>query len=235
LLTQFEQRNGVDFTLHHIGCPGETAQSVLVVGGDGHCDLPRPAQLTKALTFLQENESLAGLVTLDIGFNDLRPCYAGDVRNAACVARGLAFVTNDLPHILSQLKAAAGPKVVFVGMQYADPFLAFYVLSPTGQTVAEESRVDFNDLNAILAREYTAAGFAVADVPDLVDANDASPEVVPNVGTIPVNVAEECLTTWMCEPPPFGPDDHANNAGYMLAAEAIAKVLPAPWTDYPVK
>jgi lysophospholipase L1-like esterase len=30
----------------------------------------------------------------------------------------------------------------------------------------------------------------------------------------------------MCQPPPYGPDAHPNNEGYMAIAEAVAANLP---------
>jgi lysophospholipase L1-like esterase len=51
-------------------------------------------------------------------------------------------------------------------------------------------------------------------------------ETVPNVGTIPLNVEEACELTWMCYSAPFGPDDHPNDAGYALIAQAIFAALP---------
>ena len=45
-------------------------------------------------------------------------------------------------------------------------------------------------------------------------------------GIVPENVAQVCTATWMCTPPPFGPDDHPNNAGYLIIAHAIYTKLP---------
>jgi lysophospholipase L1-like esterase len=46
------------------------------------------------------------------------------------------------------------------------------------------------------------------------------------VGTIPENVEDTCEETWMCYGAPFGPDDHPNDAGYALIAQAIFAALP---------
>ena len=43
------------------------------------------------------------------------------------------------------------------------------------------------------------------------------------------NVAAECDYTWMCTPPPWGPDDHPNNAGYAVIATEIEEKLPRGW------
>ena len=47
---------------------------------------------------------------------------------------------------------------------------------------------------------------------------------VPGIGTLPRNVALVCEWTWECAPPPRGPNQHANPAGYRVIANAILKV-----------
>ncbi len=47
----------------------------------------------------------------------------------------------------------------------------------------------------------------------------------PN-GTVPVNVANICAFTYMCDPPPVGPDIHANVSGYSLIADTLSAALP---------
>jgi hypothetical protein len=69
----------------------------------------------------------------------------------------------------------------------------------------------------------------VANVPAQFDTNDNDPTVVPNVGTMPTNVKDACQLTWFCYGAPFGPDDHPNDAGYSLIAQAIELVLPRSW------
>lgn len=233
-LIGFEHHDkSVDFDTVHVGCPGETAQSMLEIDNGGQCNNKGTPQLSKAINYLEANHESAGLVTLDIGFNDVRPCVARTSVDESCVARGIAFVRNDLPKVVQQLKAAAGPNVFFVGLEYYDPFLAHYLSGSTGPAVATASLVDMNQLNADLDSGYSAAGIAVANVPGAFQMNDTTRVDVPNVGEIPQNVAEACLLTWMCEPAPFGPDDHPDNAGYMVIAESIAAVLPAKWRDDP--
>jgi hypothetical protein len=55
---------------------------------------------------------------------------------------------------------------------------------------------------------------------------DANSTTIAKFGSVPENVAEECTYTWMCTPPPFGPDDHPNNAGYAIIATKIEEKLP---------
>jgi len=47
---------------------------------------------------------------------------------------------------------------------------------------------------------------------------------VPGIGSLPRNVARICQWTWECAPPPRGPNQHANPAGYRVIANAILKV-----------
>jgi hypothetical protein len=42
---------------------------------------------------------------------------------------------------------------------------------------------------------------------------------------IPVNVARVCSWTWACQTPPSGPNIHANKNGYVVIADAFAKVI----------
>jgi hypothetical protein len=42
---------------------------------------------------------------------------------------------------------------------------------------------------------------------------------------VPLNVARICQWTWMCAPPPVGPNIHANDAGYHVIADTFAAQL----------
>lgn len=224
-----EQRQHVDFQLDQIGCPGETAESMLTTTVADHCYHLPATQLTTALRFLQANHNRAGLVTIDLGFNDLRPCLTGATVDENCVARGLTYVQNDLPKVLAQLTSAAGPQVHFVGFNYEDPFVAHYLEGPVSVANAQATLTDMGRLNQILQTVYARAHVSVANIAGAFQSANASRVVVPNVGSVPLNVRFACLYTWMCQPAPFGPDDHPNNAGYMLIAEAIVKTLPGAW------
>jgi hypothetical protein len=81
-------------------------------------------------------------------------------------------------------------------------------------------------LNTVLQAVYTAAGVASANVPGISQLDNTTLVDVPNVGSIPENVEETCALTWMCYSTPFGPDDHPNDAGYALIAQAIFAALP---------
>lgn len=225
-LLSLERFQGVSLDLHQIGCPGDLVQTVLNTSGSDHCYTAPETQLTKAVAFLQANQSETGVVTIDLGFNNVRLCLTPLVPEAGCVAAGVAAVKVDMPKILKILQAAAGPHVHFVGIEYSDPFLAHYLDGADGPEEATETLVAMNELNATLGAAFTAAGVAIADVPALSQLDNSTLVTVPNVGTIPENVEETCALTWMCYSQPFGPDDHPNDAGYAVIAQAIFAALP---------
>lgn len=230
-----EQNNNLNLQLDQIGCPGETAESMLNTSVADHCYTLPSTQLTVALAFLTANQSRAGIVTIDLGFNDIRPCLGGASVDEACVNQGVSFVQNDLPKVLAKLKAAAGPKVQFVGLNYEDPFLGHYLEGPASAANAQLTLVDMTRMDQTLDAVYAHAGIPVANVATALQIGNAAPESLPNVGAMPVNVYYTCLYTWMCQPKPFGPDDHPNNAGYMVIAESIVKALTGPWKITAVK
>lgn len=228
-LVSREALRGVDLTLEQVGCPGDTVQSVLSTTQNDACYQQPNTQLTKAVAYLQAHQSEMGLVTVDLGFNNIRVCLNVQPPNVACVAPAIAAVEVDLPKILARLQAAAGPHTIFVGLEYNDPYLGFYLDGPNGPAEATTTLTAMDQMDDALAKIYAAAHVAVADVPDLFSTNDTSMVTVDNVGTIPANVEAACQLTWFCAPPPFGPDDHPNNAGYSVIAQAIEDALPASW------
>ena len=42
---------------------------------------------------------------------------------------------------------------------------------------------------------------------------------------LPLNVSLICAWTWMCAPPPVGPNIHPNAAGYWVIAGTFAKTI----------
>src|SRR4029079_1905761 len=74
------------------------------------------------------------LVTITIGGDDVLGCILrdGSIING-CPEQGLAAIGHNLPYILSELRAAAGPNVPIVATNYFDPFLAAPLLLPGAQ------------------------------------------------------------------------------------------------------
>jgi lysophospholipase L1-like esterase len=197
-----------------LGCGGETTGSMIDAypyngrGGHTFCRYPHGSQLAEAVNFLHAHRGFVSLVTLDIGANDV----LGD--------EGVEAVVANLPVVLRALREAAGPGVPVVGMNYYNPFVAeawgaTHSIPVVLGTVAEI--VAFND---VLEAIYGAAGMPVANVEAAFSMTN-----VTLVGGVPLNVVRVCQWTWMCAGPPFGPDIHANDAGYGVIAHAFRDVL----------
>jgi lysophospholipase L1-like esterase len=202
-----------------LGCPGE-ATSTMINGGI--CHYPGGSQLAAAVAFLRAHRGRVLLVTIDIGAND--PEYCGGQpslsRLASCAVTGVPAAVTHLTTIMAALKAAAGPGVRIVGMNYYLPALAEWRDGLPGHVVAwaaERLAATYNDL---LDRVYTASGARVANVFGAFDTADfAVPGMAP--GAVPRNVALLCQWTWECAAPPRGPNQHANQAGYQVMARAL--------------
>jgi lysophospholipase L1-like esterase len=225
-----EALKGVALTLTEIGCGDDGVESLLnTTTRTDVCNTPPTTQLTRATAYLEAHQPDPVLVTIDLGFNDVLPCMQDDPVNDTCIDQGINDVQRDLPIIMKDLKAAAGAHTRFVGIEYDDPFLGYYLDGATGPARATASLQGMDDLDTVLGRIYANAGAYVAKVPSLFEMNDATRMTLDNVGTIPTNVEQACELTWFCDAAPFGPDDHPNNAGYALIAEAIENTLPKSW------
>ena len=77
---------------------------------------------------------------------------------------------------------------------------------------------------AAVRPDGTATG--VADVEGAFKTEDFETQVpLAGHGFVPRNVALVCLWTWLCSPPPLGPDRHPNVLGFHVMAEAFAGEL----------
>ncbi len=224
-VVHLEATRGTTVTLDKIGCMGETAESM--VGAGDHCYKLPTTQLSMATDFLRAHRADPGLVSIDIGFNDLRKCLWVVPLDTQCANQGIAAVRQDMPTILRELKSAAGPHVRFVGLTYADPFLYRYIKAGPGPARAQQSLTIMTEMNQALSTAYRAAGVSVADVPTRFKSTDTSMTTLATYGTVPTNVALVCQLTWMCAARPFGPDDHPNKTGYLVIAQAIVAALPS--------
>jgi lysophospholipase L1-like esterase len=226
-LVSFEATRGVVLQLTQLGCPGETTAS-MVSGGD-HCYMSGETQLGEAMSYLMTHYSQAGLVTIDLGFNDLRPCLEHPTLARSCVKHQLSQVQQLMPMIIEGLRSAAGPNVSFVGLAHYDPFLADALLGSAGKLISANSSHEVGRLNATLQSAYASAGIPMAMVGNAFESRDVALVNVVGVGRVPENVANTCALTWMCQPAPLGPNIHPNDAGYAAIASSIEGLLSAPW------
>jgi len=215
---------GVALDLHAIGCPGETTQSMLI-GGDT-CYSPPDSQLNEALAFLQSHQSERGIVTIDLGFNDVRTCLNDLGTFTSCVNQKLSIVHTQLTSIISSLIAAAGPNVDFVGLNHDDPYVAEARNPGDGSRVARDSLAMVEELNKTLHDVYSSFNIPVADVASEFSVGGAHSAKLRKAASINQGSLVACELTWMCAPAPYGPNVHPNNAGYLAIAEAIEDVLP---------
>jgi len=204
-----------------LGCPGETTATMI---HGGICRYRGGSQLAAAVAFLSAHRGHVALVTIDIGANDPEDCGTSASLRAVsdCLGTNLPDIVGNLGTILSRLRAAAGPGVRIVGMSYYLPALAEWRNGLTGQAVAwvsERLAAGYNDL---LDRAYADSGVRVANVFGAFQTSDFGNRVpVPGVGYVPRNVARICQWTWECASPPRGPNQHANQAGYGVIAQAF--------------
>jgi lysophospholipase L1-like esterase len=209
--------------LVQLGCPGETTETMT---HGGICRYPGGSQLAAAETFLRAHRGHVLLVTIDIGANDPEACGGQTdlAKLASCIGQIPATATR-LVTILGRLRAAAGPAVRIVGMSYYLPALTQWRDGTLGQVVARVSVRLAVAFTGLLDQAYAQAGAGVADVFGAFDTTDfGNPVTVPGFGSLPRNVARICEWTWECAPPPRGPNQHANPAGYRVIANSILQV-----------
>lgn len=226
-IVAYEAARGMTLDLTELGCGGETT-TTMINGGD-RCYHEDGSQLADALDFLRAHQGEEGIVTLDLGFNDLRSCLHLGSIHEACVDGRMAVLEEQLPFILQSLRGAAGAGVAFVGVGFDNPFLADAISGRRGALFASYSETVVDQLNSELSSIYASASIHMATVSSFFDAQDHSQVNLEGVGTEPDNVASACELTWMCAPKPYGPNMHPNDAGYLKIAAAIESVLPPPW------
>jgi lysophospholipase L1-like esterase len=203
-------------SLIKLGCPGETTVSMI---NGGICPYAGGSQLKAADAFLRQHRGQVLLVTLDIGANDPEACSGQPSFSqlAACAVKGVPSAVTHLRTIASRLKAAAGPGVRIVGMNYYLPALAEWHSGLTGRAVAWTAEKLAATFNALLGRVYKKAGIRVADVFAAFQTSDFG----DHGKTLPRNVTLLCQWTWACAAPPRGPNQHANQAGYHVIARTF--------------
>jgi len=217
-----------ELRLTKLGCPGETLDDM---ANGGSCPYFAGSQLAAAVDFLTDNAGKVHLVTIDMGGNDFRNAgCVGATVDMDCANTASAQIATDLAAVLAALRNAAGPDTTIVGMNYYNPYLATWLEDAAGQVLAVESAQAVAIAMDFLGTTYATAGMPMADVAAAFESDDFSTMVpssqpAPN-DVLPVNVANICDLTYMCDPDPVGPDIHANFAGYSLIATELEAVLP---------
>jgi lysophospholipase L1-like esterase len=233
-LYAIEARKIPGLKLVKLGCGGETTTSFLTGHGNAGdalllgCNPAGGSQMVAAERFLRKHRRRGevSLVTLDIGANDIDGCVAEGAIATTCAIRGADRISANLPVIMRRLARAAAPGTPMAAMTLYDPFLQLY-LTRGGHAEAITSVGYARNVNEGLARLYRAAGFRVARVDVAFHTYDTSRKTsLPGQShPVPVAVAEVCRLTWMCAPPPVGPNIHANRAGYGVIARAFARAF----------
>ena len=206
--------------LVNLSCSGAT--STTLRSGGGHCTYEEGTQLAQAVEFLQAHAKYTRLVTLDVGANDVAHCVNGLTPDYPCIFAGLGAVSENLPAIMSQLRAAAGPHVHIVVLNYYNPFLAGWLAGAAGQQLAQNSTVLQALLNGSIAGAAGAHGADLGDVAAAFESDNWTPVATADWGTVPTNVAHVCEWTWMC----VRQDIHANDTGYAVLAGTVVAHLP---------
>lgn len=224
-LVAMASTNGVSLALTQLGCPGESIDT-FIHGGD-RCYTGSDTQLSDALAFLRAHSNQTGLVTIDLGFNTINPCFDGLSFDATCLSQKFATIQPQLSQVVASLKAAAGPNVTFVGVGHYDPFYASALGGASGQLFAAASVDVMRTLNDVLQSVYSSSNVPFARVAEAF--SDHAKAVVPRTNGVTAtgNVAAACTLTWMCAPAPFGPNIHPTDAGYQVIAKAISALIPS--------
>jgi lysophospholipase L1-like esterase len=215
------RRDRPSLRLVKLGCSGETSYTMM---RGGICHYPAGSQLVAAEDFLRAHRHHVSLVTIDIGANDPNSCFLGAPlrKIASCMNSRVRLTVSDLRTILSGLRAAGGRAVKIIGMNYYVPELAGWLGGMASKEIAVLMERLVHGYNSLLSRVYHHYGAHVANVFAAFHSSDFTDRVrLPQIGTVPRNVATICRLTWACSRAPQGPNEHANNIGYAIIALAF--------------
>jgi len=197
-----------------LGCGGESTASMIE---NSRCAYDTGSQLGDAVEFLDAHRGEVAFITINLGANDIFLDCQGD---PSCF---IPQIATNLPFILGTLRDHAGPGVPIVGMNYFAPDVVQWFDDPAAGQAGAARAVFFNNF---LESLYAGAGVPVADVESAFAVTDFTTLVdLKGAGPVPLSVYNACTLTWMCTPPPLGPDSHATNNGYGVIAQAFAAAL----------
>jgi lysophospholipase L1-like esterase len=206
--------------LIELGCPGETTTSMIK---GGTCGYAAGSQLASAVQFLHAHKRHIAFITIDIGGNDMEPCFAPTQILKACFQAADTTIRVNLRKIARRLRRAAGKKVPIVGMTYYDPALASWFDGKQGRKFAEQTQPLVRNANGDIAAAFRFRSIEVAPVANAFHTYESltKKKQLYDHQRVPGPVAVLCKKTWMCAAPPMGPNDHANTAGYRKIANVF--------------
>lgn len=217
-------------TLKKFGCPGESTASYLgtsprTIGTAVPCPFAK-SQHADSIAYIKKNRKKIGFITLSIGANNFTPCTtAGGAVDIPCVQRGNEQLDKDLPRIYRELRKAAGRNIPIATHNIYDPYLALYL---RGSDYRELALLTVDLIRQIAGKIATFAKpqkIRVADTVAAFKTTQTTQTTTVNGQPVPVAVAQICAYTFMCQPPPIGPDIHPTDAGYSAFMTAFAKAL----------
>ena len=220
-----------------LACPGETSTSMLGTPAQAQCatlyksEFGVTSQMAAARSFLSSHTDEVGLVTLDIGANDLDRCFSSTSISTTCLRTTNSTVVHNLGIILSRLMMArekSNPAARLIGMNYYDPFLglAFRPGGTRDTALAVASVAATNAFNVELTAGFHKVGASRADVAEAFQTDSALPIARFGGKRLPIDVVDVCTWTWMCPRASAAqPDVHPNDVGYQVIASAFERVI----------
>ncbi len=206
--------------LYQLGCPGESARQLIT--GHDPCNRSGPSQLSAATAFLEAHRNESGLVTIDIGFNDVAQCLHDGAVDQTCLNHALETTMVDLSAAVGALESSAGPRVTIIGLNHYDPYAALRTSQPL---FAAQASAAVGRLNSTLSSVYGAMGVPVANVARVFASGSLNDLSVRLDGQTAARMA--CALTWMCtsgQPANI----HPTNLGYSLIAQTILASMGWP-------
>lgn len=195
--------------LRNISCNGESTASMLFNSPNSGVDPcgSSKSQLQEAKRILRAHKAKVDLITIDIGGNDVLPCFAS--MQPACFQQGLDQIMVNLDRILAELQRTA-PSVRIVGMTYYNPFACLLSFDPDFAAASQQIVLD---VNAVLLGVYAAHQVEVADVAGAFAVADLA-----------ASAQAAAAWTWFCDPDHSG-NVHPNDAGHQIIADAFLDIL----------
>lgn len=226
------KQRGYNLKVVNFGCGGATTKSLIYTKGCPKAALGpgaksyKTTQLKAATKFIKANRKRIALITVSIGGNDVTSC----VKSAdpiTCVGEATNTIKANVSLTAEQLRLAAGPKPLMVGITYPDVVLGAWVNPGTdsSKSLANLSVLAFQSLiNPALKESYAKGDGRFVDVTAATGAyGDMSVfESLDPYGSIPKPVADVCKITWYCSKG----DIHANRDGYAVIARMVSEQLP---------